>query len=143
MQLVPSNNRITTNLPCFQMLVFKKADSEAKHRNLSGYTVAPTHPLKSVAASTVRFLDCTMNQKPVLVQSAYGGVSNCSIVLDSCELRSELDNYLFEPWADLFKTTVQDSESGPQVFWCDPLRYWMACIFFYFDTHSSLACIGC
>ena len=143
MQLVLSNNRITTNLPCFQMLVFKKADSEAKHGNLSGYTVAPMHPLKSIAASTVRFLDRTMSRKPVSVQSAYGGISNYNTVLDSCELRSELDNYLCEPQADLFKTTMQDSESGPRVFWCDPLRYWMACIFFYFATHSSLAYIGC
>lgn len=44
--------------PCHpQMLAFKKADLDAQHESLSVYTAAPTHNLKSIAASTRRFLD--------------------------------------------------------------------------------------
>ena len=137
-----------------QMLAFKKADLDAQHESLSAYTAAPTHNLKSIAASTRRFLDRNVGRTPPLTQFADATTSPCSplyanigehdMVLDG--LRSELDSYLHEPQMATHKEVVQGSESEGHhtvVVWCDPLQYWMVCIFPKFDSRFSPVCAGC
>lgn len=133
------------------MLTFKEADLQVDRRSLLAYTAAPSHPLKSVAASTMRFLDRNMSRKPRPARpmgaprsgsSAHADVRKRDAVQEG--LQFELDNYLHEPRADLFRTIADDAGHGSYVVWCDPLRYWMACIFLRLKVvHFSPGCIGC
>lgn len=127
-----------TDSRCAQMLAFKKADLNAQHENLSAYTAVPTHHLKSVAASTQRFLDRNTSRTPPLTQPVdpvtspssplYASISEQDMVQDG--LRFELDEYLHEPRMASYKKVTQGSESeGYHVIavWCDPLQYWRVC----------------
>ena len=122
------------------MFAFKKADLEAEKENLSGYTAAPPHSLKSITSGAMRFMDHTMGQKHVPARLVYGGANEYDRALGG--LQFELNSYLSEPPMELFKA-IQGPEPEPQVFCCDPLRYWMVCIFPYFSAHFSLIYVGC
>jgi len=133
------------------MFAFKEADLQINHESLIAYTAVPPHPLKSVAASTMRFLDRSMSRKSRPTQpmdashsgsSAYANIRERDAVEEG--LKSELKNYLHEPRADLFKTITDDQGQGSHVVWCDPLWYWMARAFLYPKVVClSPVCIGC
>ena len=109
------------------MLTFKKADLKIQHENFSAYTAAPTHNLKSIAASTKRFLDRGASRTLLPTQLAddaapprpplHAGAGEHGIVLHG--LQRELDEYLSEAPIAAFKEVAQ----GHAV-WCDPLQYW-------------------
>jgi hypothetical protein len=122
-----------------QMLAFKKADLDIQRKSLSAYTRAPTHSLKSITASTMRFLDRNMSRTPPPTELADTVTSACSPLYTSVGehdmiqdgLKHELDSYLHEPRMAPFKKIAQDSESDGHrlvVVWCDPLQYWMVFI---------------
>ena len=123
-----------------QMLAFKKADLKIQHENFSAYTAAPTHNLKSIAASTKRFLDRGASRKLLPTQladdaalpcsSLHAGAGEDGIVLDG--LRRELSEYLSEAPIAAFKEVAQG-----RVVWCDPLQYWMVCTFPRFNLQFS------
>ena len=115
-----------------QMLAFKNADLEmVQHQDLSAYTSSPAHNLKSVSASTKRFLNRTANRTPPPIQPAdttacpppHASAGGHDMVVDG--LQYELDSYLYEPPMAPFKEVPQDSGAGNHVVCCDPLRYWM------------------
>src|SRR6266478_1416941 len=121
---------ITINLHHPQMFAFKKADLEAEKESLSGYTAAPSHSLKSITSGAMRFMDHTMGQKHVPAQSVHGRTDN--MVLGG--LQFELNSYLCEPQMEPVKT-IQGPGSEPQFLFCDPLQYWMVCIFSSFNGY--------
>lgn len=135
---------------CLQMLAFKKADLEVQRESLSAYTTAPAHNLKSIAASTRRFLDRNTGRTPPPTEPAnattlpcpplHAGTGGHEMVLDG--LRSELDSYLHEPRMAPFKVVSQGPELGSRVVWCNPLLYWMARIFLCFNSKFSPVCAG-
>ena len=120
--------------------VFKKADLKIQYENFSTYTVAPTHNLKSIAASTKHFLDWGASQTLLPTQHSgdaappcsllHAGAGEHSIVLDG--LQHELDEYLSKVPIATFKEVAQ----GHAV-WCDPLQYWMVCTFPRFNLLFS------
>jgi len=137
------------SLRCPQLLAFKKADLEVEHGDLFAYTPAPPHHLKSMAASVKRFLGRSMNQKPWSTQPTdttplpsleHTNTSKHNVVQEV--LQFELDSYLHEPRMEPFKIVSQGSGQGSHVVWCDPLRYWMACILSYLNAHFSPVCVG-
>lgn len=123
------------------MLAFKTADLEVQRRNQSAYTTAPTHHLKSVAASAVHFLGHNTNQlsPPDRHTGSLPGGHESDMVLDG--LRVELNGYLREPRMDSVKVT--ESQSGITVQWCDPLRYWAVRPFPHHSRCFSAVCTVC
>ena len=114
------------------MLAFKTAD--LKFQQESSYTTAPSHNLKSITASAIRFLDHNASRtlSPAQpVDMLHVSMNKCDVVLEG--LRFELDIYLHEPRMDHFKATTQDSESGVDIELCNPLRYWAVRIFPHFE----------
>jgi len=136
---------------CSQMLAFKKADLEVQCESLFAYTASPAQCLKSIAASTRRFLDRNAGRTPPPTQLSDAATLPCSplyadaggheVVLDG--LRSELDSYLHEPRMPPFKVVPQGPGLGVRVVWCNPLMYWMASIFPHFNSQFSPVCVGC
>ena len=113
------------NSRLWQMLAFKTADLQT-HENLSAYTTALTHNLKSVTASARRFLGRNTNQASGPTHLTDGiSFGGCDTVLDGLQL--ELDTYLHEPPMVPFKE-AQDSGSGGNIVCCNPLQYWTVCI---------------
>ena len=128
------------------MLAFKTVDLEIQHENLSAYTAAPAHHLTSITASTMCFLSRSTGQNPPSTDTVpphplIYDINGHNAVLAG--LQSELDDYLHEPQAKLFKAVTQASESGVHVIWCDPLWYWTVHVFSYLSGDPSPAYIGC
>jgi len=123
------------------------ADLEAQRdSSFYAYTTAPTHHLKSITASAVRFLDRNTSRTSPPAQPAdvtlscpppCAGTGERNTVLDG--LHFELDCYLHEPRMDHFKATTRGSEPGIIVVWCDPLLYWQVCISLH--QYVSLNCL--
>jgi hypothetical protein len=114
----------------------------AQQEDRFAYTVAPTHPLKSIAACKKRFLhrrkpyptrptDTTLSHSPVGVHS----VGEQDVVLEGLQI--ELDNYLHEP---LMEHVRDDIEGGDA--WCDPLLYWAARAYSHSDMYFSPRSLG-
>ena len=121
------------------MLAFKKADLDVQCKSLSAYTAAPAHNLGSIAASSKRFLDRNMKKTSPPTQLVDEGDAILS------KLNSELERYLHEPRMDQFKKVIRHSESGDEevAVCCNPLQYWTACIFPWFNLQFSSVCAGC
>lgn len=126
---------ISLNNP--QMLIFKRADLEDQQKNLFAYTATPGHPLKSIAASTKRFLERGESRKLQTIQPTDAAWSHPSSNVGPTEhnmalggLQVELDSYLHEPPVEHYKTVSLGPDLGFGVVWCDPLRYWAVCVFF-------------
>lgn len=123
--------------------MFKKADLEFRQESLAGYTTAPAHHIKSIAASAKRFLhrNASRTLPPAQLTDAvqrHSPAGERDAVLEV--LRFELDSYLHEPLADQMKVV---SGSEYHVIWCDPLRYWAVCTLLHFDRRFSPVWIGC
>ena len=133
---------MTVSLCFSQMLAFKRVDLEAECGSPSVYTAAPTHHLKSITASTMRFLDRNLNRhaQPMEHSLAYSNISDHNTVQEALQL--ELNSYLHEPQMDPFRR-IQGPGPEIHVIYCDPLRYWMACIFSYLNVHFSPVCVEC
>jgi hypothetical protein len=127
------------------MLAFKTADLEVQQENSYAYTTAPAHHLKSISASAISFLDYnTLQSLPPAqpMDALYADVGRHDMVLDG--LHFKLDTYLHEPLMQHARvSSIQGSESNICVEWCDPLRYWMVCIFFFALMHISQIFIEC